>query len=117
MLSLEEGHLAASRLLLESKADVTRRDENGFTAQDRCEPRIKVEIVELMAMSASARTRKEQCASSISAGSTDTSVENLSSMNPIDKEVDISETHAVLERAAQKYGMLPTTFIQEGVTN
>mmetsp|Transcript_12779 Transcript_12779/g.30588 ORF Transcript_12779/g.30588 Transcript_12779/m.30588 type:complete len:158 (+) Transcript_12779:105-578(+) len=44
MLAAEEGHLAICRLLLESGAMEAQKDENGFTAADRCDQTMKADF-------------------------------------------------------------------------
>lgn len=115
MLSVEEGHLPASRLLVDSGADLMCRDENGFTAQERCDPRIKVEVAKILLSPSSARTRKEQCAAGASASSVEAGLENLPPpAKAVDKQVDKSDPYAaILEKASQQYRMLPNSVMHE----
>mmetsp|Transcript_109652 Transcript_109652/g.234304 ORF Transcript_109652/g.234304 Transcript_109652/m.234304 type:complete len:165 (+) Transcript_109652:144-638(+) len=64
MLAVEEGHLPIARLLLDNGALPKCKDEDGFTAQDRCDKSIKSELVKLLALPVSERYRKSDCVGS-----------------------------------------------------
>eukprot|EP00928_Gymnodinium_smaydae_P033876 TRINITY_DN2413_c0_g8_i1.p1 TRINITY_DN2413_c0_g8~~TRINITY_DN2413_c0_g8_i1.p1 ORF type:complete len:158 (-),score=34.68 TRINITY_DN2413_c0_g8_i1:137-610(-) len=58
MLAVEEGHLSVADLLLTNGALVKVKDEDGFTAQDRCDKSIKDDLARLLAMPVSDQYRK-----------------------------------------------------------
>lgn len=58
MLAAEEGHLSTARFLLDNGALPKCKDEDGFTAQDRCDKNIGDELRKLLALPISERYRK-----------------------------------------------------------
>mmetsp|Transcript_27326 Transcript_27326/g.62991 ORF Transcript_27326/g.62991 Transcript_27326/m.62991 type:complete len:163 (+) Transcript_27326:82-570(+) len=50
MLAVEEGHLSIAKFLLDNGALPKCKDEDGFTALDRCDARIKAEVIKLLQM-------------------------------------------------------------------
>eukprot|EP00931_Biecheleriopsis_adriatica_P109889 TRINITY_DN84158_c0_g1_i1.p1 TRINITY_DN84158_c0_g1~~TRINITY_DN84158_c0_g1_i1.p1 ORF type:complete len:158 (+),score=36.14 TRINITY_DN84158_c0_g1_i1:101-574(+) len=48
MLAVEEGHLAVAKLLLANGALPWCKDDEGFTAQDRCDTSIKADLAKLL---------------------------------------------------------------------
>lgn len=76
MLTVEEGHISVAKLLLESGAQVKCRDENGFTAQDRCDQRVKAELGKILQVPVSARNRNECLANGSSTCYAEAGLEN-----------------------------------------
>mmetsp|Transcript_3128 Transcript_3128/g.6506 ORF Transcript_3128/g.6506 Transcript_3128/m.6506 type:complete len:161 (+) Transcript_3128:297-779(+) len=58
MLAAEEGHLSIAKFLLDNGALPKCKDEDGFTAQDRCDKNIEAELKKLLALPISERYRK-----------------------------------------------------------
>jgi len=58
MMAVEEGHLSIARLLLDNGALPNRKDEDGFTALDRCDKSIKTELSKMLTLPMSDRYRK-----------------------------------------------------------
>lgn len=58
MLAAEEGHLSIAKFLLDNGALPKCKDEDGFTAQDRCDKNIEGELRKLLALPISERYRK-----------------------------------------------------------
>lgn len=69
MLAVEEGHLAIAKFLLDNGALPKCKDEDGFTAQDRCDKSIKDELKQLLKFPVSERYRKAGGADGSSASS------------------------------------------------
>mmetsp|Transcript_96912 Transcript_96912/g.274465 ORF Transcript_96912/g.274465 Transcript_96912/m.274465 type:complete len:180 (-) Transcript_96912:105-644(-) len=63
MLAVEEGHLTIAKLLLDNGALPKCKDEDGFTAQDRCDKSIKAELARLLAVPVSERYHKASAGS------------------------------------------------------
>ncbi|CAE8591986.1 unnamed protein product [Polarella glacialis] len=61
MLAVEEGHLPIAKLLLDNGAAPWCKDEDGFTAQDRCDKSVKAELSKLLAVPVSESYRKVGC--------------------------------------------------------
>lgn len=59
MLAVEEAHLPVAKLLLDNGALPRCKDESGFGAQERCDARIKPELLNLLQLSVSDCYRKE----------------------------------------------------------
>mmetsp|Transcript_135163 Transcript_135163/g.431991 ORF Transcript_135163/g.431991 Transcript_135163/m.431991 type:complete len:162 (-) Transcript_135163:61-546(-) len=60
MLAAEEGHLAIAKFLLDNGALSKCKDEDGFTAQDRCDKNIEGDLRKLLALPVSERYRKSE---------------------------------------------------------
>lgn len=77
MLAAEEGQLPVARLLLERGAQAKCRDENGFTALERCDCLIKAELHRLLQLPPSAREGNENASTGTATScATETGLEN-----------------------------------------